>query len=264
MPQIVIHALATPRSSEIVSDVTIRIYDRWSHRIVGSDLTQMDSLLKLHSDALLNKVGGAANLPWQAGMPVGFVDAKCLKICRPSYAETECYSGHKHMHSLNFQIMCRLDGIVEDLYGPVEGRRSDPHLYTASNLEQRFRTMRARVWDNEYAGEDPVPLFKMYADGIYALSAEMGRNFRAPFAPGQAAANTLMATVRGEVEHCFAKVSNLFRQVHYHINNKILASPVGAQYIVAHIFTNAHTCLEGSQTAKYFGLTTPNIHEYFV
>lgn len=255
---------AVPRSSEIITDVTVRIHRRWHHRIVQSDLRHMDSLITLHTDALLERIGGdAAALPWQAGLPAAFVDAKCLKICRPSWAEDTCYSGYKHMHSMNFQILGRLDGIVEDIFGPVEGRHSDPYLFNHSNLEARFRTFRNRVWDGEYAGHANLPLLKMYADGIYALSTVMGRNFRAPFAPGQAEANALMATLRGEIEHMFAKVSMLFAQVHNHFNNKIFASPVGTQYIVAHILTNAHSCLYGNQTADYFNLETPGLDEYF-
>ena len=104
----------------------------------------------------------------------------------------------------------------------------------------------------------------MYADGIYAMSDVMGRNFRQPMTVAQAAANALMSTLRGEVEHMFAKPSNLFRQVHYHTNNKILASPVGTQYIVAQLLSNAHTCFYGNQTqTNCFNLPRPYIYQYF-
>merc|ERR1712096_335934 len=57
---------AVPRSSEIITDVTVRIHRRWHHRIVQSDLRHMDSLVTLHTDALLERIGGdAAAFPWQ-------------------------------------------------------------------------------------------------------------------------------------------------------------------------------------------------------
>jgi len=251
------------RSSEIINDVTQRIHRRWRHRLVRSDLSHMDPLITRHYRAAVEKVGGEANLPWHVGLPVGFVDAKCLQICRPGWGQEVTYNGHKHVNSLNFQILGRLDGIVEDMHGPIEGRHSDPYLYRGSGLQARFCAMRNRVWDNEYAGQNPLPLFKMYADGIYALSTEMGRNFREPMTAAQAAANALMKTLRGSVEHMFAKPSILFRQVHYHTNNKILASPVGTRYIVAQRLSNAHTCFYGNQTSKKFNLPKPEIYQYF-
>ena len=254
---------STSRSSQVINDMTQRIYRRWGHRIEGSDLRHMERFITDHAIAVVRHVGGAGNLPWHVGLPVAFVDAKCLKICRPIWGEDLCYSGYKHMHSLNFQILGRPDGIVEDLYGGIEGRHSDPFLFNGSHLGRRFHMMRNRVWDNEYAGAHSWPLFKMYADGIYAITTEMGRNFREPLSAGQAAANALMATMRGAIEHMFANVSNLFRRVHYSRANKILASPVTTQYIVAHLFTNAHSCFYGNQTQKFFNMPKPNIYEYF-
>ncbi|KAJ3641826.1 hypothetical protein Zmor_028299 [Zophobas morio] len=45
--------------------------------------------------------------------------------------------------------------------------------------------------------------------------------------------------------------------------NKKMSRPVGKYYFVATLLTNAHSCIYGSLTSKYFNIDTPDLFEYF-
>ena len=47
----------------------------------------------------------------------------------------EAYNGHKRKHSLKFQVVNSLDGLIFHAYGPTEGRRHDWTLYVRSGVD---------------------------------------------------------------------------------------------------------------------------------
>ena len=47
------------------------------------------------------------------------------------------YNGHKRKHGLNFQSVVVPEGMVAQMFGPVEGRRHDITLLKLSNLERQ-------------------------------------------------------------------------------------------------------------------------------
>ena len=64
---------------------------------------------------------------------VGFWDSQAVEIGRPrDYMEQMvCYNGYYGHHCLRFQAIHCPGGLCHDLYGPVEGRRSDNYLLNA-------------------------------------------------------------------------------------------------------------------------------------
>ena len=66
-----------------------------------------------------------------------------------------------------------------------------------------------------------------------------------------------------KVEWEFGKVVREFAFLDFKKNQKIFLQPVALHYFVAVLLTNAHTCMYGSQTSKYFGLDPPSVEEYF-
>jgi hypothetical protein len=68
-----------------------------------------------------------------------------------------------------------------------------------------------------------------------------------------------MAKYRQCVEWTFGKVSNLFAFNNYSPNLKLHESPIGAYFFASVLFTNAHTCIYGSETSHFSAL-----EDYFV
>jgi hypothetical protein len=51
---------------------------------------------------------------------VAFIDGTFRRTCRPSSHQRQAYSGHKRAHGLKFQGLLTPDGLVWNLFGPVE------------------------------------------------------------------------------------------------------------------------------------------------
>ena len=54
-----------------------------------------------------------------------FIDGTVRGICRPDTNQRVVYNGHKRVHGLKFQTVALPNGLIGNLYGPVEGRRHD-------------------------------------------------------------------------------------------------------------------------------------------
>ena len=54
---------------------------------------------------------------------VGFIDGTVLEIARPSgsLAQRVAYNGHKRKHAIKYQAVNTPDGLIQHLYGPLEG-----------------------------------------------------------------------------------------------------------------------------------------------
>jgi nuclease HARBI1 len=68
----------------------------------------------------------------------GFIDGTLCKTCRPTAHQRIVYSGHKRAHGLKFQSVVTPDGLIVDLFGPIEGSRHDSFMLGQSNLCSSF------------------------------------------------------------------------------------------------------------------------------
>ena len=50
----------------------------------------------------------------------GFIDGTVRPICRPDQNQRVVYDGHKKVHGLKFQSVSLPDGMLANLYGPVD------------------------------------------------------------------------------------------------------------------------------------------------
>lgn len=75
--------------------------------------------------------------------------------------------------------------------------------------------------------------------------------------------NQSMKTLRVAVEWGFAKVIQQFGFVDLKKNQKLLLQDVEDMYKVAVLLSNCHSCFYGNQTADYFNIVPPTIHQYF-
>lgn len=87
-----------------------------------------------------------ANAPFQAGSALqncfGFVDGTVRPVSRPGKNQRVQYTGHKKVHAIKFQSVAVPNGLVADLFGPVEGKRHDSSMLAESSLyNQLFGTI---------------------------------------------------------------------------------------------------------------------------
>ncbi|KAK9336652.1 hypothetical protein V1521DRAFT_386580, partial [Lipomyces starkeyi] len=80
--------------------------------------------------------------------------------------------------------------------------------------------------------------------------------------PEQLNFNKSMSSVRQCVEWQFGAIVNTFAFLDFKKNLKLGLQPVGNYYLVGTLFRNILSCLEPNQTACYFEVDPPTVHEY--
>lgn len=184
----------------------------------------------------------------------GFIDGTVRPICRPSRNQRIVFNGHKRVHALKYQSIVLPNGIIANMFGPIEGRRHDAGLLRESCLyDQLERHMTTPAGDAYVLYGDPA-----YPLSTFIITPYHGRVISAQ----QALFNKKMSAVRTCVEWAFGKILSLFSFLDYKKNQKLYLQPVGKYFLVASILTNCHTCLYGSETGMYFGLEPPTLQEY--
>ena len=199
-----------------------------------------------------------ARVTQNAGLPIsncwGFIDGTVMPICRPSQNQREVYNGHRRTHALKCQSVVLPNGLIANLFGPMEGRRHDAALLAESGLLAGIRF--------HSATNKPLCL---YGDSAYPLSPYLMCPYKnSVLTDEQQAFNTGVSSGREAVEWGFGKIVQLFAFVDFRKNQKLYLQPVGKYYRVATLLTNCHTCLYGSQVSTYFGMNPPHITDYLV
>ena len=64
----------------------------------------------------------------------GFVDGRVRPCSRPGQNQRILFNRHKRIHSLKFKSVVIPNGLICNLYGPVEGRRHDNSMLAESRL----------------------------------------------------------------------------------------------------------------------------------
>jgi hypothetical protein len=254
------------------------IDDKWSLRLLGSDLERWTSHFPEWADAIFEKTG-------RRGLDgcIGFIDGTLRGIARPNHDEDVMFNGallpclvfappptdpfrraharvgHHWAHGLVYQAWVAPNGLCIDLAGPVRGRRHDTHLLRKSKLLVRLKAACAAAGyvDGTYC---------LYADAGYHISPFLIAAFRraaGAMPAAKAALNRVMSGVRIAVEWGFGRVTNLFGALDYTRRQQVNRTPVGLMYRTAVILANAHCCLYGNQTTQAFDVAPPTLEEYF-
>lgn len=239
-----------PVLSMINNTVVDFIYDMHSHLVNQWNNTILNPVqLQLYAEAIHNKGAALDNC-------FGFIDGTVRPICRPGRLQRIVYNGHKRVHALKFQSVTLPNGMIANMYGPVEGRRHDAGMLADSELLQDLE-------QNAFA-PDGTPMC-LYGDPAYPLRVHLQAPFRnAVLTPQMQDFNRSMSAVRISVEWLFGDISNYFKFIDFKKNLKIGLSSVGKMYLVSAVLRNALTCLYGNSTSKYFNLVPPDLQEYFV
>lgn len=136
----------------------------------------------------------------------GFIDGTVRAICRPGEKQRVVYNGHMHVHALKFQSVALPNGLIANLYGPVEGRRHDAGMLRDCGL---LNTLEREAYSPR--GDDLCH----YGDPAYPLRPYLMAPYRIGevpvFTADMVAFNEAMSYVRASVEWLFGDVSNSFK-----------------------------------------------------
>ena len=242
-------ARAIPQLCMVTNEVMNFIYTRWNNLL--TDLNQpwlSPASLQRYATAIHQRGAGLDNC-W------GFVDGTIRRISRPGQDQRILYNGHKRVHAIKFQSVAAPNGLVANLYGPVEGRRHDSGMLADSGLLTNLQA---------HSFSPTGRVLCIYGDPAYPLRQHLQAPFRgAVLTPQQIAWNKSMSEVRVSVEWIFGDIVNYFKFLDFKRNLKIRLSAVGKMYIVCALMHNARTCLYGNTTSEYFDVKPPTIFEYF-
>ncbi|CAH3172856.1 unnamed protein product [Porites lobata] len=182
---------------------------------------------------------------------------KALRIPTVSKKQRVVYNGHKRVHALKFQSVVVPNGLIANLYGPVEGARHDAGMLKDSGLLQ---TLEREAYNPR--GD----VLCLYGDPAYSLRPHLMAPYRTGevpvFTADMEAFNSAMSSARASVEWLFGDISNSFKFLDFKKNLKLGLSAVGKQYIVSALFRNILTCLYGNTTSTHFQLDPPTVQDY--
>lgn len=199
-----------------------------------------------------------ANAVFAKGAPLhfvwGFIDGTGRPCCRPGMYQNVLFSGHKRIHCLKFQSIMTANGIICNMFGPVEGRRHDSFMLRESGILPILeRSM------NDANGHP----FAVYGDPAYPLRPHLMCPYKgANLTPAQEDFNAEMSKLRQCVEWGFGDIVTNFAFVDFRKNLKIFLQPIGKIYLAATLMTNCRACLYGNQTSVYFGVNPPSLEQY--
>jgi hypothetical protein len=190
---------------------------------------------------------------------VGFLDRTSVGIARPDgdWAHQQLYWNKKSkMHCLAYQSLIGPDGMIMHFWGPMAGRHNDNLLLGNSDINQLMMDAQTAFgilifyWcytDRGYAN------FQCVRAAHHGLGVTLQQNVY----------NAIMTAVRVTVEWGFGKVYNMGQLITQMHTMKLQETPVNYHVKSVVLLCNAHTCLYGSNTSKYFGLKPPDLYKYF-
>ena len=201
------------------------------------------------SEAIYRK-GAALDNCW------GFIDGTVRPVCRPGENQRVLYNGHKRVHAIKFQSVVAPNGLIANLFGPVEGRRHDSGMLAMSGL--------LPMLENHCVSPTGQPLC-VYGDPAYPLRVHLQGPFKGnALTPQQQQYNLSMSKVRTAVEWVFGDILQYFTFLDFKRDLKVGLSAVGKMYIICALLRNAHSCLYGSNTSSFFGVEPPSLQGYFI
>lgn len=238
-----------PQLCMIANKMMDIIYLNWNHLLTNFDQPWLDNQhLENYAEAIHLK-GAALNNCW------GFIDGTVRPISRPKRFQRLVYNGHKKVHSLKFQSIVAPNGLIANLFGPIEGKRHDSAMLAQSQILQQLQIHSFDTNDNTLC---------IYGDPAYPIRQQIQGPFRgAHLTDLEKAWNKSMSQVRVSVEWIFGDIINYFKFLDFKKNLKIHLSAVGKMYITCSLLHNARAILYGSTTSKFFNVNPPTIEEYF-
>ena len=124
-------------------------------------------------------------------------------VCRPGKNQRAVYNGHKKIHALKFQSVAEPNGLVANLFGPVEGKCHDSAMLARSGLHEKLQQL------DILANGNPVCI---YGDPAYPHRPQLQAPFKGAWLiPEQQKWNKAMSSVHVSVEWIFGDILNYFK-----------------------------------------------------
>jgi hypothetical protein len=231
------------------------LYARFGARLIDFDVQLLLPRIHLYFQAIARKSAGAVTTCF------GLIDGTVHFITRPrikgrvrrvrnnNNIQRAVYNGHKRHHGIKFQSIVLPDGIVAQMFGPVEGRRHDATLLKLSKIDQKMHLLPPRSF--------------VYGDQAYQVRPWLLSPYRGLNKPHyQRRWNRAMRTVRISVEHGFKIITTLWAHLKFIPAQKIFTTPVARHYVVCTALANMHNCLYPNQVSQHFDLAPPTLEEY--
>ena len=132
-----------------------------------------------------------------------FVDGTVRTISHPGIHQRVLYNSHERYHALKFQSVVAPNGLIANLYGPVEGKRHDTGMLMDSGLLYQLK---------QYSfGQNQRPLC-IYGDPAYPLRVHLQAGFKwAQLTQQQVGWNTRMSELRVSVEWILGDIITYFK-----------------------------------------------------
>lgn len=166
-----------------------------------------------------------------------FLDGTTRSICKLGLFQQEYYSDHKGHWVQKYNSMVGPDGLILNLYRPIEGRRRDMFMLYDSNLVKTLRGKHVE-WKN--------PGYCIYADKGHAICDEIQVPYQGFFlTEEQINFNRDMSTSRAAVEFRFLKITQYFAFGNYWQKQRLFYQQVVKTYFVSALLANFHTCFYG-------------------
>ena len=163
------------------------------------------------------------------------MDCAVKQICRPGEMQRTVYDVHKRVHAIKVQAIATPNGLVANLYDPVEGRRHDSEMLADSAILPLLQQYSVNQNGNQLC---------IYGDLAYPLWPQLQTPFINPqLNPQQAAYNTAMSKARVGVEWVFGDIAKFLKFLDFKKNLKLGLLPIAKMYIVCALLINIHTWL---------------------
>ena len=121
-------ARAPPLLCMVSNQVMNFLYENWNYKLSGMNRNWLSpQKLQEYAD-IIHAQGAPLDNCW------GFIDGTVRPLCRPGENQRILYNGHKRIHAIKFQSVVAPNGLIANMYGPVEGKRHDSGMLAASGL----------------------------------------------------------------------------------------------------------------------------------
>ncbi|XP_033121176.1 uncharacterized protein LOC117120273 [Anneissia japonica] len=241
-------ARPVPQLCLITGQMTNHIYNMFGRLLTDLDQPWLLPVnLEKYAQAVFEKEAPLKNCR-------GFIDGTVRAVCRPQENQQVLFNGHKRLHSIKFQSLVAANGMIANMYGPIEGRRHDSFMLRESGLLDQLEQMSVNT-NNE--------IMCIYGDPAYPIRPQLQAPFKGNLSPIEQDYNKAMSEVRVSVEWLFGDILNYFKFTDFKKSQKVGMSAVGKMYLVSALLQNAHTCLYRNTTCNYFELCPPKSYDYF-
>ena len=122
-----------PQLCMIANKMMDIVYQNWNHLLINLDQPWLDNQHLENYAKAIHLRGAALNNCW------GFIDGTVSPISRPGRLQRLVYNGHKKGHSLKSQSIVAPNGLIANLFRPIEGKRHDSAMLAQSQIFEQLQ-----------------------------------------------------------------------------------------------------------------------------